>query len=448
MDTKKNDLAEELRKLIDDWYRVDLGGGKIKNNKEEKIKNIVAFICRNYNEKADNVWLKQISKEPKLFRELFEKKEDRSFKCSSGIKVEKDNKTLGETEINDILGKIEKKDLNPGYEFLLNKDEKHKKLLAELNEKIRTWEMLHDELNQTDEEKQIKDIAKFISNHYRTFVARLQQGVRQELLKELFARDKKTGLFKYKKAHKFLKEAADRGLIFAVAGPGDTFLVDPNDNRNKTLEIIAKKFGFGCVEKIKVCAHPMGNFDKTFRNEIDYVAFSGTLVLIPLNDKFLSFISSKQTEGVENTCKIINYFIEKSNNRQIDVTLEGASQGVDFITKMVGSTHDRGHTRIKKANIDLTINATHLLQDAQKIVNRLINGDQNENMIKKISIYNDMEGWKHPKCKTDNLIEWLKYYWQRYNNTVDLKYYWQDSNGETKVTDLTDARSGHQNTLN
>lgn len=159
-----------------------------------------------------------------------------------------DNKKLNKSDINDILGKIEKKDLNPGYEFLLNKDEKHKELLAELNGMIRKWEMLDDKANKTDKdkedlEKQIEDIAKFISNHYRTFVARLQQGVRQELLKELFARDKKTGLFKYKKAHKFLKEAADRGLIFAVAGPGNTFLVDPNDNRNKTLEIIAERFG-------------------------------------------------------------------------------------------------------------------------------------------------------------------------------------------------------------
>ena len=161
MDTKKSDPAEELSSLIDVWNCVDLGGGKIKNNKEEKIKNIVAFICRNYNEKDDNVWLKQISKEPKLFRELFEKDEDGFFKCSNkDIEVVIDNKKLNKSDINDILGKIEKKELNLGYEFLLNKDEKHKELLAELNGMIRKWKMLNDKANQTDQDK--KDLEKQI----------------------------------------------------------------------------------------------------------------------------------------------------------------------------------------------------------------------------------------------------------------------------------------------
>jgi hypothetical protein len=346
---------------------------------------------------------------------------------------------------------------------LEKQDEKHKKLLVELNEEIGKWEKLDGKINKTDEdekalEKQIADIAKFISNHYRTFVARLQQGVRQCLLYELFARDEKTGLFKYKKAHKFLKEAADRGLIFAVTssiGCDNTFLVDPNDKYNKTLEIIVKKIG-DSVENINVCAHALGIFDKNFHNKITRAVHFRTLALIPFNDKFLSFISSRQTEGVEDTCKIINYFTEKyfeqhkheQHKQRMNVTLEGASQGVDFITKMVGSTHGRGSTRIQNANINLVINAPHIFQDEKKIVKRLINGAKNKNTIEKIGIYNDMGEWKHPKCKTDNLIEWLKCYWQQYNNTVDLKYYWQDPNGKTQVIDLTNARSGHQNTLN
>ena len=432
MDTKKDDPAEELSSLIDAWNCVDLGGDKIKNNKEEKIKNIVAFICRNYNEKDDNVWLKQISEHPGLFRELFEKKEGGSFKCSSGIEVVIDNKKLNESDINDILGKIEKKELNLGYEFLLNKDEKHKELLVELNEKIRKWEMLYQtDKDKTALEKQIEDIANFISNHYRTFVARLQQGVRQDLLKELFARDEKTGLFKYKKAHKFLKEAADRGLIFAVTssiGCDNTFLVDPNDKYNKTLEIIFEKIG-DSVENINVCAHALGIFDKNFHNKITRAVHFRTLSLIPFKDNFLSFISSRQTEGVENTCKIINYFTEKyfeqhkheQHKQRMDVTLEGASQGVDFITKMVGSTHGRDQTRIKNANIELNINAPHIFQDEQKIVNRLTNGAQNENTIKNIKIINDMDKCKHPIEKTISLINHLRAKKNKLNNNGKIE---------------------------
>ena len=418
MDIKKNDPAEELRVLIKEWGYLNSEKTEI-----EKFNDILKFICQKYDEKDDNGWLKQISENQRLLSKLFEKNEDGSFKCSKGIEVVIDNKKWHQSNINDILSKIEKKDLNLGYEFLLNKDEKHTKLLVELNEKIRKWKILDNKLNKTekdeeDEEKQIEDIAKFISNHYRTFVARLQQGVKQDLLRELFARDKETGSFKYKKAHKFLKEASDRGLIFAVTSSCNAFLVDPNDKDNKTLKIIDKKFNDRLVENIKVFAHPMGNFDKTFHDKIYYGVSSSTLVLIPLNDKFLSFISSRQTEGVENTCKIINYFTEekyfeqhkhKQHNQRMNVTLEGASQGVDFITKMVGSTHGRDQTRIKNANINLVINAPHIFQDEEKIVKRLINGvKKNNNTITNISVKNDMRKRLHPKCKTDKLFRLLE----------------------------------------
>lgn len=117
------------------------------------------------------------------------------------------------------------------------------------------------------------------------------------------------------------------------------------------------------------------------------------------------------------------------------VTLNGASQGVDFITKMVGSTHRRDQTRIKNADINLVINAPHLFQDEQVIVNRLISGDKNNNTITNISIYNDMCKCVHPTCKTDNLIEWLKYYKRNFHNNVE-------------INDLRDMSSDEQNTLN
>ncbi|MBQ7537256.1 MAG: hypothetical protein IJT14_04020 [Rickettsiales bacterium] len=253
--------------------------------------------------------------------------------------------------------------------------------------------------------------------------------MRQGLLDELFARDEKTGLFKYKKAHKFLKEAADRGLIFAVTssiGCDNTFLVDPNDKYNKTLEIIFEKIG-DSVENINVCAHAWGIFDKNFHNKITRAVPFRTLSLIPFNDKFLSFISSRQTEGVENTCKVINYFTEKyfeqhkheQHKQRMNVTLEGASQGVDFITKMIGSTHGRGGTRIRNANIALKVDSPHLFQDEQKIVNRLINGinnKENNNTIEIISIDNSLGKCLHPTCKTNSLKKWLEYNKKALNN--------------------------------
>lgn len=160
------------------------------------------------------------------------------------------------------------------------------------------------------------------------------------------------------------------------------------------------------------------------------------LYLYPLNDKFLSFISSRQTEGVENTCRIINHFTKKyfkQNMLRMNVTLEGGSQGVDFITKMVGSTHGRGGTRIKNANITLKIDSPHLFQDEQRIVNRLINGAGNNNTIKNIKIDNSLGKCKHPACKTNSLKSWLEYNKKALNNVT--------------IEDLRAPASNQQNTL-
>lgn len=120
----------------------------------------------------------------------------------------------------------------------------------------------------------------------------------------------------------------------------------------------------------------------------------------------------------------------------MNVTLKGASQGVDFITKMVGSTHGRGGTRIKDANITLNIDSPHLFQDEQKIVNRLINGinnKENNNTIKKISIDNSLGKCLHPACKTNSLKSWLEYNKKALNNVT--------------IEDLRAPASNQQNTL-
>ncbi len=405
MDTeKKNDPAEELRKLINAWNHIGV--------KEGKMTNIVKFICTNYNEKADNDWLKQISEHPRLLSELFEKKEDGSFKYSKGIKIVIGDKTLEESNINDILGKIEKKELNLGYEFLLNKDEKHKKLLQILNG------LLYDQINDPWQYNNQDKIANFAQEHYNTFIAAMQNGLPVH----------RFGQLKNKNENAFLniiKQADEKGMILAQYN-NKAYLINTKDEHNKTLNLIDKNQ----IKKIVVTAHPYMNYDD-FDEVGSQEKESNTLYLYPLNDKFLSFISSRQTEGVENTCKIINYF---TNNQRMNVTLEGGSQGVDFITKMVGSTHGKKN-RIKNAEITLNINKPHLFQDEYKIFQRLRNTD-NSNNIAKISFGNSTYNCLHPICKKNELKALLNYYKQKGLLKVN------------EIVDLTDAGPNQQNTLN
>ena len=128
-----------------------------------------------------------------------------------------------------------------GQEFLLNNDKQHKDLLAELNQKIRKCPQnlfLYKDY-RGDLEKQTEDIAKFIGNHYRTFIARLQYGVDRLLLAELFAKNE-DGTFKYKDAFKFLKEAEDRGLILVSVDGEKVYLIDPSNLNNNTVKMIIK----------------------------------------------------------------------------------------------------------------------------------------------------------------------------------------------------------------
>lgn len=360
--------------------------------------------------------------------------------------------------------KKEEPDDYTGEKFLVNKDQEHKDLLARLNKMIKAWETLNDgaknlsqntEIDKDIKESQIttleKDIAGFVSNHYKTFVARLQLGVDQSLVRQLFSEI--NGVYKYKGARKFLKEVKDRGLILAIGlcGYGSkVYLINPDDEKKTTLKKIEenitvnenaqqkettqeKNGGCGAEEKkalhlnnIVVVAHPHNNFEKILKDNVKNDT-CGKLILIPHYDSTFSFISAMQTRAVENCCSIVNYFIGKRKEyingypkwyveRHIDkqpmiVELEGGSQGVDFISKMVGSTHNRNDSRIHDANIILNFNAPHLFQDVQKIVKRLISGvsdEKNKNTITHISVKNDMDRCKHPTCKAKQLFNLLK----------------------------------------
>lgn len=192
------------------------------------------------------------------------------------------------------------------------------------------------------------------------------------------------------------------------------------------------------IERIQVYAHPYKAITRYLQRKF-YSYDNSTLHLYPLNDNFLSCISAKQTECVENTCKIVNYFTEQpqKNNEKMNVILEGKSKGCDFITKMVGSAHGRGYTRIKNTAIDLFIDAPHIFQDEEKIVKRLINGVKNNNTIKNISIYNSMRKCIHPTCKTNNLIGRLEYY-KKASNALN----------NVTIVDLRSTSSKQQHTFN
>ena len=297
--------------------------------------------------------------------------------------------------------------------FLEKNDDIHRKLLRELNRYLngqldylnKQWDFCFDKSNQNYNQ----EIANFAQEHYNTFIAAMQNGLPVHRFGQLNHNNKSALL-------NIIKQADKKGMILAQYN-NKAYLINTKDEHNKTLSLINPK-------KIVVTAHPYMNYND-FDNAGSQGKESNTLYLYPLNDKFLSFISSRQTEGVEDTCKIINYFTEKyfeqhkhkQHKQRMNVTLEGGSQGVDFITKMVGSTHGREDTRIKNAEITLNINKPHLFQDEYKIFQRLRNTD-NSNNIAKINFGETTHDCLHPKCKTDNLSKCLKYHQKELNNAT------------------------------
>ena len=309
-----------------------------------------------------------------------------------------------------------------GQEFLLKNDKKHLDLLAELNEKIK----LYDDNTEVEYKE---DLIKFINDHYKTFIARLQAGLPFLTLRGLLM---EWGSYSSYYIHcpvlhdhlKFIDEAKNRGLIFAICcndeGTEMMYIIDPKKEWKKTIESIKKVNNN--VKNIKVIA-PGKNMVEDALEKLMNGSYDGNdLTLLPINEVCFSCISSRQTKAVENCCKVINCFTKKeAGEEKLKVELEGTSQGVDFITKMVGSTHGRKQTRIKNADINLHIVSPHLFQDPQKIVERLKRTDES-NTFNTIDVENSESNWLHPECKENDLKKWLNYYkqkgWIKVDNSV------------------------------
>lgn len=252
-----------------------------------------------------------------------------------------------------------------GKEFLLKNDKKHLALLAKLNEKIKLFDDNIDVYCK-------KDLIKFINDHYKTFIARLQAGLPFRMLRGLLM---EWGLYSSSYIPcsvlhdplKFIDEAKNRGLIFAICcnneGTEMMYIIDPKKEWKKTIESIKKVNNN--VKNIKVIAPGKNMVEDALEKMLMGGNSENDLTLLPINEVCFSCISYRQTKAVENCCKVINSFTEEKTNKKMDVTLEGESQGVDFITKMVGSTHGKTN-RIKNANIELNIKAPHRWQDEKK----------------------------------------------------------------------------------
>ena len=352
-----------------------------------------------------------------------------------------------------------------GMVFLTDGTDEERESLKEIYKNISNIE------NQEKNEYVKKIIKTFIikplRKNKRVFLALLQGGISVSIMNDFLEDESLLDT---------ITDAANEGLILGLFGD-DAYLIDANDDKKKTIKIIncsdqksnsnddQKSNATGLcnpifqfikntnnkqnsdeqkIERIQVYAHPYKAITRYLRRKF-YSHDNSTLHLYPLNDNFLSCISAEQTECVENTCKIVNYFTEqyknfteqhkneKHKNEKMNVILEGKSKGCDFITKMVGSTHGRGYTRIKNANIDLHIDSSHLFQDPQKLVERLRRADKS-NTFNTINVKNSASNWLHPECKTGSLIGWLQHYKQTFNNNVE-------------INDLRILGSNQQNTL-
>lgn len=309
-----------------------------------------------------------------------------------------------------------------GKEFLLKNDKKHLALLAKLNEKIKLFDDNIDVYRK-------KDLIKFINDHYKTFIARLQAGLPFRMLRGLLMEwgsysSSYIPCYVLHDPLKFIDEAKNRGLIFAICynkeGTEMMYIIDPKKefDQKKCKSTIERIKRYNDVKKIKVIAPGKNMVEDALEKMLMGGNSENDLTLLPINEVCFSCISSRQTKAVENCCKVINSFTEEKTNKKMDVTLEGESQGVDFITKMVGSTHGKTN-RIKNANIELNIKAPHRWQDEKKIVKRLRNGVENKNnTITKICINKAMGEWLHPICKADNLSKCLKYHQKELNNAT------------------------------
>lgn len=180
---------------------------------------------------------------------------------------------------------VKNNDKNSGEAFLEKQDNRHKELLRTLNR------LLYYDPNDTWKQGHQDEIANFAQEHYKTFIAAMQNGLPVHRFGQLKWNNKKALL-------NIIKQADKKGMILAKYN-GQVYLINTTDTKNKTLNLIEKntiKNPYKIVTnpyKIVVTAHPYMNyddFDDAGSQEKDNI-----LYLYPLNDKFLSFISSRQT---------------------------------------------------------------------------------------------------------------------------------------------------------
>lgn len=333
-----------------------------------------------------------------------------------------------------------------GQEFLLKNDQKHQNLLAELNSKINKWQ----NEKRTNKESKMEDIRKFIKNHYRTFIARMQEGISVDFIRNLLIDDSKMQEYYDKQSlcceaqiqqsmlflpSALIKEMRNRYItpvIYKDKEEKDKIIfIDPKNN-NSLEKLKAAKF-----DEISVYVHGRGAFKTQLFGRLDKLKTTKEVFVVPINDNLFSSISSSvQTKPVEKCCKIINNLIEnkrqENKTEKVNVKLFGSCHSIHFVSKMLRSRTGKNN-RIKNANVSLTLNAPNITQNNCHIAERFANNDV-ENNIWKISVDNDIEGFLHPKCQTDSLLEWLEYYQRYFNNNVEIK-------------DLRKTRPNQQNTL-
>ena len=121
---------------------------------------------------------------------------------------------------------VKNNDKNPGEAFLEKQDNRHKELLRTLN-----W-LLYDpnDMYSTDHQN---EIANFAQEHYKTFIAAMQNGLPAYRFNQLKVNNKKALL-------NIIKQADKKGMILAKYN-GQVYLINTTDTKNKTLNLIEKK---------------------------------------------------------------------------------------------------------------------------------------------------------------------------------------------------------------
>lgn len=122
--------------------------------------------------------------------------------------------------------KVENNDEIPGEAFLEKQDNRHKELLRTLN-----WLLYYDP-NDTWKQGHQDEIANFAQEHYKTFIAAMQNGLPVHRFGQLKWNNKKALL-------NIIKQADKKGMILARYN-SQVYLINTKDEKNKTLNLIKK----------------------------------------------------------------------------------------------------------------------------------------------------------------------------------------------------------------